>query len=248
VNVDALGVPLLVFARVAAVLVVLPPFSAKAVPRRLRVLIAVMVTVLLLPVLPAAPAPDGLPALAMAVVRESAVGLLAGGTVRASLSSVQMAAEIASSQGLGFATMFDPFLATNESSLATLASTLAMALFVSAGLHGRCLEAIATSFFVCPPGAAIPGGPGLIQAVVAAFSLGLQLSGPVLAMMLLVNGAVAMLSRLAPRMNTFLSVGIALFAFVSVFMAALTLPYWLDLHMVAAAEAVRNLGAAWAPP
>ena len=247
-NVDALGVPLLVFARVASVLVVLPPFSAKVVPRRLRVLLAIMVTALLLPILPDAPPPDGLPGLAACVVRESAVGLLAAATVRASLSSLQMAAEIASSQGLGFATMFDPFLATNESALASLASNLAMGLFVSAGLHGRCLEAITASFFICPPGAAYPGGVGLMRAVVAAFSLGLQLSSPVLAMMLLVNGAVAVLSRMSPKMNSFLSVGMALFAFISVIMATLTLPFWLDLHMVAATAAVQNLGIAWAPP
>jgi flagellar biosynthetic protein FliR len=246
VNPEAVAIPLLVFARVATVVTVLPPFSTHAVPKRLRMLLSLAVTALLLPVIPASAAPAGLALLGAGVVREVAVGLLAAATVRAAMAGVQIAAEIASAQaGFGVAALLDPVLPSTEGPIATLSSVLATAAFVSAGLHGRCLVALSDSFFLCPPGSAFPGGQGLFAAASASFSLGVQLAGPVIAVVFVLNSCVAMLARLAPRMNAFLSVGLALLGAAGLVMAGLSLPWWIGLDLSAATSGVEHFGAAW---
>jgi flagellar biosynthesis protein FliR len=80
------------------------------------------------------------------------------------------------------------------------------------------------------------GGPVLLDAVAATVVLGVQLAGPVVALVWMVNCFVAVLSRLAPNMNVFFSVGMVMTNVAGIMLFGIALPYMLTVHIGAIAE------------
>ena len=78
--------------------------------------------------------------------------------------------------------------------------------------------------------------------LVASVALGLQLAGPILVMVWLVNVLVAVLARLAPKMNVFFSVGMTLTSSLGILLLAVSLPWLIAVHHEAVRQAVAALG------
>ncbi len=232
---------LLVFVRVVSLLVTLPVFATLGVPRAVPVLTALGVTLL---VAPGVEVVDTLAldrSILLAVAFEVAVGSLAGLSVRLIFTALALAGEVMSLQmGMAMAQLMDPMQRTQQSPVTSVASWIAGLTFVGADLHVACLHILSRGFVSLPPGSAVLT-PDAIEAFVDAgetvFVLGVQLAGPVLALVFLVNVLVGVLGKLAPRMNVFFSVGPTLTSIGGVLLLAVALPA-LTLAVMDAVEPV----------
>ncbi|MEQ1507988.1 MAG: flagellar biosynthetic protein FliR, partial [Myxococcota bacterium] len=79
-------------------------------------------------------------------------------------------------------------------------------------------------------------------AVAGCLSLGVQLAAPVVSMVWLIHVWIALLSKLAPRMHAFFSVGTTLTGAVGVGMLAVSLPWLITIHAARMTDAVAELG------
>jgi flagellar biosynthetic protein FliR len=237
---------LLVFGRLGGLFLSLPIFSADGVPRHVPVLSAVAMTMLIVPTVTLAADPTTVSVLVGAFSGEVMLGVLMGSCVRAVFGAMSLAAEVMSGQmGLAMATLFDPMLRTNQGLLGTIGSWLAGVVFLGAGLHLQAIEVVAGSFQVVPAGAVesvLRGGPVLLDSIAATLVLGVQLAGPVVALVWMVNCFVAVLSRLAPNMNVFFSVGMVLTNVAGILLFAIALPVLLTVHLSALTDATEWMG------
>jgi len=145
---------LLVFARVSAMVSVLPGFGEQSIPVRIKLAIAVAFTVLVWPMIPLKPevsTVEVFEALPM-LLSETAIGLLLGLSVRLVLIALQFAGSIASqsaslAQMMGAGATPDPMPAIGN---ILVMSGLVLAL--SLGLHVKVVGAVVLSYETLPAG------------------------------------------------------------------------------------------------
>lgn len=202
----------LVLARVASTVMLLPGMGEAEVPAPVRAGLAVAFTLVLLPVvgpgLPAMP-PDGLPAL-LAVAGEVVTGLWLGGLARLVMLALPIAGQIiAGVIGLANVLQPDAQLGPQTSALARLFALAAPVAIMAAGLHALPLAALEGSYHVLPPGLRLPPGDAA-QAVVAAvsgsFALALHLAAPFVIAAIVWNLALGVVSRLVPQIQLYFAV------------------------------------------
>jgi flagellar biosynthesis protein FliR len=197
---------LLVLARVAGVILFLPIPGIKAVPMPVRAVLAMAVAFSLLPVWPTPP--DTLPSfgeLAALAFSEAGFGLAAGLAVAFLLEGFQLAAQTLGVQaGYGFASTVDPNSQADSGVLQVLLSLMSGLLFFSTGLDREILRVLGASFEKFPAGQWTPSLArldGIVHLGSGMFTLGLRLALPVMAMLLLIELALALLGRMQQQMN-----------------------------------------------
>jgi flagellar biosynthetic protein FliR len=232
--VSAILAGLMVFARLGGLAMSMPVLSAQGVPKYIAVLGVGALTIVLAPALPATELTPTLGVLVLGMATEAGLGLLMGAVVQALFGSLALGTELMGMQmGFGMAMLFNPFLKMSSGALGTLATWLASLVFLAAGLHLRCLEILGQSFTLIPPGS-VPSlhlaGPVVMDVVGLSIQTGVTLAGPVLALVWTINVTVAVLTRLAPRMNVYFSLGSILTATAGLALFGLALPWVLLSH------------------
>ena len=199
----------LIFSRLGALVMLIPGIGDQSVPPRIRLSFAFLMTLMLYPIL-AAKAP-GLPptvgALALAVIKELAIGLLIGGILRMFFASLATAGEIISLQTtLSFSQTAAPGQAQPSTSVATFLVLLGLVLVMTTDLHHMFLAAITHSFTLFPMGRAPPVDDAAalaVQTTGKSFALGLQLAAPVVVFSLIFNIATGLVGRAMPQFQVF---------------------------------------------
>jgi flagellar biosynthetic protein FliR len=199
----------LIFARLGALLMVLPGIGEQAVPPRIRLSFALLFTLMLFPLLapsmPAVPASVG--SLAAQVIKEILIGLVIGTILRLFLASLATAGEVVSLQTtLSFAQTANPGQAQPSASLATFLSLLGLVLIMTGDLHHMFISAVVRSYSLFPVVKAVPVADSAqlaIQTVSDSFALGIQLSAPVLVFSLVFNVATGLVGRVMPQFPVF---------------------------------------------
>jgi flagellar biosynthesis protein FliR len=200
---------LLVFARVGTAIAVLPGFSAAYVPVRMRLLMAIALSVLVMPALVSVlpPMPTTPAALALLLLRESAIGLFLGSVARIVFAALQTAGTFtAYLSSFASALVQDPVADQQSSTIAGLFSALGLVLVFVTDVHQLMLRAIVDSYGVFAPGSPPPLDDfcGLIVRTTAdSFALGVQLSAPFLIVNLVYNVGLGLLGRLMPQLPVF---------------------------------------------
>lgn len=215
----------LVFARLGAVILLLPGFGETFIPPRIRLSFALALTLLLVPLVAGKVPPlPGAPAdLALSVIREVLIGLLIGGILRLFMTSLATAGEIVSIQTtLSFAQTANPMQATPSTTLGTFLGLIGIVLIFATNLDHLFIAAIVRSFEMFPFGRDIPvadAGQLAIQTVGRSFALGVQLAAPVIAFALIFNIGVGLVGRVMPQFQVFfvatpliVLLGLAIFA------------------------------------
>ncbi len=216
------------FLRVLAMFTAAPVLSLKAVPVRVKLGLAFMVTLAAQASLPAMPpiALDGREALG-AVLQNVAVGLTIGFAARVVFAAVEFAGELVGLQmGLNFAGFFDPATGSQGTATARFFSTFGALLFVVLGGHLLMTVAVVRSFESFP----VNGSPlallGSLQPQAwgaEIFRLGLWMALPIVAMLLFVNLVLGVISRVAQQIQIF-SVGFPVTVSVGLIGVTVTLP------------------------
>lgn len=215
----------LVGARVSGVVLIAPVLSSTVVPRLVKVALTVILTVLLQPVvLPLVAAP----ALTIpAVVAELLLGLTVGLGAALIVAAAEMAGDVMAVQiGLSGSAILDPLDTTQIPVLGVLCRLFAATLLLTLDLHHHMLGALADTFEAVPPGApvSLAGGLGeLARLGSGLFALGVRFAAPVIAVVLIANVALAILTRAAPQINL-LSVSFPVQIALGLFTLSATLP------------------------
>lgn len=201
---------LLVFARVGTMMMMLPAIGDSTVPSRIRLVLALAVTFVFAPTvahLYPQQEPQSTAALGLLIAQEATAGLLIGAMARIIISSLQVAGYLIATQtGLAYAQTIDPTQASQGAIVGTFFSMLGVTLIFETNLHHLALGAIAGSYRMIPPGAALPTGDMAeltIRLTSEAFALGFQLAAPFLVFGFAVTAAIGVLARLMPQLQVF---------------------------------------------
>ncbi|HWD28150.1 MAG TPA: flagellar biosynthetic protein FliR [Rhizomicrobium sp.] len=201
---------LLVFARTGTIVMLLPALGQGGIPARIRLALALAITVALTPTVAhnyPATAPGNVLQLALLIAQEATAGVLIGGMSSIIMSALQVAGYLIATQtGLAYAQTIDPTQHEQGAVIGNFFSLLGAVLIFSTDLHHLAIGAIAGSYRLLPPGAALPTGDMaelVIRMVSAAFILGFQLAAPFLVFGFALYAALGILARLMPQLQVF---------------------------------------------
>lgn len=221
------------FFRILALIASAPFFGARGIPAATKIGFAFVLTVLVAPVL--GPLPQVQPASApglFILVQQLMIGVAMGLTIRIVFSAIEMAGHIMGLQmGLGFATFFDPQNSAQIPVMGQFLGIAAMLLFLATNGHLLVISALVESFHVLPMGLhpfASEGWKTLVLWGGEIFRGGVLIALPVVAVLMMVNIALAILTRAAPQLNIF-AVGFPLTLAVGFMVISLSLGYFLPI-------------------
>jgi flagellar biosynthetic protein FliR len=233
---------MLVFARIGAMVMLLPGLGEVNIPVRVRLGIALALTLIILPLHRAAYHVDmqSITPLLVLMVHEIIIGVVLGATARVTLSALQVAGSIIAQQlGLGFATSVDPTQGQQGVLIGNFLTMLGVTLLFATDSHYLVIAALSDSYAIFAPGDLMPSGDIAAlatRAFTAAFKMGLQLSAPFLVFGLVFNIGLGVLARLMPQMQVYfvgvpLSIlaGFLIFSLVLVAMMGTFLTYFIGV-------------------
>ena len=200
---------MIVFARLGAMVFLLPGIGEAFVPVRIRILFVFAMTLAVAPVLAASIPPIPLTGadLFLVVFKEVAIGFFFGLVARILLITLATAGTIISlSTGLSNATVFNPSLQDTGTSVSLLLTTLGIMLIFATDLHHLVIRALIQSYEVFPVGGQLPVGDfalALTRLVADAFEMALQLSAPFVIIGVMFFAALGIMSRLMPQLQIF---------------------------------------------
>ena len=147
---------LLPLARVAAMLGVMAGIGAKTTPMRIKTLLAVMLTVMIMPAIPPSPFTNLLSFdMVLLVIQQMLIGVIIGFTSVMMLNTFVLAGQIVAMQtGLGFASIVDPVNGLNVPAVGQFYLILATLLFWALDGHLVLIQMVAYSLRRCPSAAA----------------------------------------------------------------------------------------------
>ena len=193
--------------RVTGVALIAPVLGSLMVPVRIRVIIAVALTVAMLPLMGAVPEYSVLSVQGLfAAAREVGIGLSMGFVFRLAIDAALIAGQVVSmGMGLAFATVIDP----NSGGVPLLGRfyvVIATLLLLASNAHLMLIEVLARSFTLIPIGSIGFGLPGVTEIVgfgSVMFAGAIHLALPSVVAILMVNIAFGVISRAAPTLNLF---------------------------------------------
>jgi flagellar biosynthetic protein FliR len=209
----------LAFARIGAMVMLLPGLGEQNIPVRVKLSIALLLTLIILPLHRAAYQVDlqSMAGLMVLMVHEIVIGIVLGATARVTLSALQVAGSVIAQQmGLGFVQSVDPTQGQQGVLIGNFLTMLGVTLLFATDSHHLVIAALNDSYQVFAPGEIMPSGDVAAlatRAFTAAFRIGLQLSAPFLVFGLVFNIGLGVLARLMPQMQVyFVGVPLSIFA------------------------------------
>jgi flagellar biosynthetic protein FliR len=243
---------ILVLARISPLFVLAPLFSSKMLPARARGIVAVGLTLGIMPI--AVHAGDGqqipmdvLP-LAGLIVKEILVGLGFSFALGALFAAVQVAGSILDTLiGFSFGALVDPITGTNGGVLNQLYGLIGVMIFVVINGDAWVIQGLARSYEQVPL-TDTPEIGSLVQGVQVAFSgifaSAIEVCAPVMLAVLLCDVAFGLVSKVMPQLNVF-AVGFPAKVIVGLTLVGVSLPFmagWLgDELQTSVASALHTL-------
>ncbi|SFS51082.1 flagellar biosynthetic protein FliR [Brevundimonas viscosa] len=199
----------LIFGRIGAVMLMLPGVGESYVPPRIRLSLALLISLVLWPVVAGAlPAlPSTLGGMAGWIIREVLVGLAIGAILRAFMTALSTAGETVSLQtALSFAQTANPLQAQPGTTISAFLMLLGTTLIFATNTHHLFLAGLVGSYDLIAPARPLIAGDFVSLAVGTvndAFLLGIQLAAPVLVFGLIFNLASGLVARVMPQFQVF---------------------------------------------
>lgn len=191
--------------RIGGLVTIVPILGSRTISVRVRVMLTLALTVVLLPILPL---PTILPAGATDWIvlgtREFLLGFAIGFAARILVSGVEFAAKLVAGQsGFALAQMVDPATGTQSAVPSLFLSLVTLTLFLAADFHHLFLEVLTDSFRALPPAAVLPGTAGLDRAVgllgTRIFLVAIQLAAPAMVLAFSVDLLLGLVGRAMQR-------------------------------------------------
>lgn len=227
---------MLVFARVGAMVMLLPGFGETNIPVRIKLAIALLLTLIMLPLHRSAYQVDfnSINALGVLMLHEIVIGIVLGATARVTLSALAVAGSVIAQQlGLGFVTAVDPTQGQQGVLIGNFLSILGMTLLFATDSHYLVIAALNESYRIFSPGEMLPSGDVAAlatRAFAAAFKIGMQLSAPFLVFGIVFNIGLGVLARLMPAMQVYF-VGVPLSIMIGFLIFAMVLSAMMGTYL-----------------
>jgi flagellar biosynthetic protein FliR len=199
----------LVFARLGSAVMVLPGFGELTIPPRVRLGFALTLSFVMFPLVAPAlpPAPTALYAYVVLLIGEIVIGIVIGLIARLLVSSLQVAGTIIGfNTGLASAQLFDPNAGQQGAITGAFLSTIGVTTLFATNMHHLMIQALADSYRMFVPGAAIPVGDFSEMAsrlVAQSFGIGFQIALPIVIVGTIIYVAMGLMSRLMPQIQVF---------------------------------------------
>jgi flagellar biosynthetic protein FliR len=200
---------MLAFARIGAMVMLMPGLGEANIPVRIKLSIALLLTMIMLPLHRQAYHVDmqSLTSLLVVMLQEIFIGIVLGATARVTLSALQVAGSVIAQQmGLGFVTSVDPTQGQQGLLIGNFLTMLGITLLFATDSHHLVIAALNDSYTIFAPGETMASGDVAAlatRAFAAAFKIGLQLSAPFLVFGLVFNTGLGVLARLMPQMQVY---------------------------------------------
>lgn len=216
------------FVRISAMMLAAPVFGARMLPVRVRIILALIISILTVPLLPPLPLVDPLSLDAAAIlVHQILIGVSMGFIVQMVFQALVVAGEaIANSMGLGFARMVDPANGVQVPVISQFFMVMATLLFVILNGHLLLIQLVIRSFEILPvaeQGLSVPGFRAIVGWAGEMFAGGLMIALPAVTALLVVNVSMGVITRAAPQLNIF-AVGFPLMILLGFIFLTATLP------------------------
>lgn len=217
------------FVRLLALFSSAPVLYHNSMPARVKVALAATCSLLVAPTLANTPlspliSEDGL----MLLIQQIVVGVAIGIGMQFIFAAVELAGDLIGLQmGLSFATFIDPQNSTQTPLVGSFLGLIASLVLLALNGHLLMIAALVDSFRAIPisanPGMGLDLGR-LVGLGGEIFRIGLHLSLPVIATMLVLTLAMGVLSRTAPQLNVF-AVGFPITLLAGLLLLGLAMPY-----------------------
>lgn len=204
-----------------------PVFGMRSVPVKVKVILSLAITSVLVPMLPV-PEVDVLSPLAFLIIAQQIlIGIMIGFTVQLVFSAVITGGQIVAMQmGLGFSLMVDPQNGSQSPVLSQFYIVMVTLIYLSINGHLVMLEVLAESFKTMPISAEGLVAKNFMQVVnwgSNIFAGGLAIALPAIASLLVVNIAFGVMTRSAPQLNIF-AIGFPITMVLGFALVMVTLP------------------------
>ncbi|MCU1405978.1 MAG: flagellar biosynthetic protein FliR [Glaciihabitans sp.] len=225
-NLQWLEAVMLASVRMAAFIVIAPPFSYRAFPGRIKAMLALGLAVAVSPRVVPGYVSLSNSAFFGAIVMELLVGAILGFLVFIAFAAIQSAGNLIDTFG-GFqlAQAYDPGTMINGAQFSRLFHMTAIALLLASGAYQLILGGLFRTFDALPLGGGINLGVSadlIVTAVTQMFLAAAQIAGPLLIVLFLADAGLGLLTRVAPALNAF-ALGFPLKIFLTLALGGLVL-------------------------
>lgn len=216
------------FVRISSMMMAAPVFGARMLPVRIRIMMALTISIVTVPLLPPVPAVDPLSFAAAGILfQQILIGVATGLIIQMVFQSLVIAGEaIANGMGLGFARMVDPANGVQVPVISQFFVVLATLLFVILNGHLLLIQLMIHSFEILPiseTGLSLPAMKAVVNWGSQMFVGGLMVALPAVTALLVVNISMGVITRAAPQLNIF-AVGFPLMILLGFIFLTATLP------------------------
>ena len=224
---------ILVFTRMASLLTFAPVFSNKEVLSLFKIALCFWISALTLYFIPLPKVfPETLIMLMLAIIVEILIGAILGFISQIFITAINVGGAIMDTQaGLSVASLLDPSTGSQTTIIARFTSLIALLVFLLIDGHHIIFSILIQSFQAIPI-AAEPSFNNaimfLLETSVHIFSIGLQVSAPILLVVFLIDFGFGMLSRVAPQVNVF-QLGFQIKPLISILIFLSIVPGLLDI-------------------
>ncbi|HEX6970808.1 MAG TPA: flagellar biosynthetic protein FliR [Limnochordia bacterium] len=220
-----------VWARIGGFVLSLPALGRR-LPVLVRTALSLLIAFLIFPVVPVAQPPADLLPFVLLIAGELLIGLAIGFVSGLIFTAAYVSGQLIDfPAGFGMAAVFDPQGGPQVPILAQFQYTVAVLIFLLVDAHHLLLRALVQSYQWAPIGA-VTFAPLTLRAAVdgvaGAFSLGVQIAFPILAVLFVTDLAIGIIARAVPQANVFF-VGFPLKIVLGIALLALLLPGYVGI-------------------
>lgn len=218
---------ILIFLRITSFIVVCPGFSYKGFPNVLKVSLSFVFTVLVYSIIPEIEIGNELLYFFLLSLKEILFGLAIGFISKVIFAAAEIAGQLIDFQvGFSMASVYNPLSGSSASNYGKVYYWLSICLFFILDLHHIIIKTLIKSFQYLPLGTIVLNEfnpEGIVKLFGMAFELALNLSVPMIIVVLVTDITLGIISKTVPQINVFM-LGMPLKAVVSfiVFMLILS--------------------------
>ncbi len=218
----------LVLARISPLFILAPLFSSKMINPRVRGIVAVALTIGIMPVVKHGEIDLNVLAYAGLLVKEIIVGLAFAYALHAMFAALQAAGTLMDTLiGYSFGATVDPVTGTQSAVLQQVFGLFGVAVIVAIGGDAWIIKGVARTYDAVPLLDA-PAIGSMVQGAQIAFSgvfvSAFMIGAPVLIAVIIVDAAFGVVTRVVPQMNVF-AVGFPAKMIVGLMLVAASLPF-----------------------
>jgi flagellar biosynthetic protein FliR len=218
----------LVLARVSPLFLLAPMFSSKSIPRRAKGIVAVALSVGLMPVVTHGQIDLDVLPFGLLIIKEVVVGLSFAYALAAMFAALQAAGTLLDTLiGFSFGAIVDPVTGTQSAVIQQMYSLFGVAVFVAIGGDAWVIKGLGRTYDAVPMLDA-PAIATMAQGAQVAFSgifiSAFMIGAPVIVAIVIVDAAFGLVSKVVPQMNI-MSVGFPAKMIIGLTLIGVSLPF-----------------------